>query len=322
MNHGEAQLRGRGDRMLTGTWPADVDARAPHIDHPHKARYDPWQDHCNVFGDEALSRAEWDAAVRALVERWTAVVRGEVSTPDPVLEERVSRLRLDRRHWSERRSPKPVPRPMVDAELAQIATDWLPELGDDPGRVLGPWAEGLRRAVPVHRRALLGALAAALFVPREDGLSAFQRFHRVGQNRAAVEARAAARSVGHTPFVPWRVDAVGPEGLRLVDLADIAEPWCADGWVAVPSLGSVVERPAQPGDVVAARVCRSIGGWTARCALLLPQPPPRERVLAWIRFLGYRMRPVELRMTRETMLSRHGHVVVRWAHEWAWRQAC
>ena len=310
------------NRLQRGEWPAFVDVQQPHRDWPHVSKWDPWLDHCKQMGEDAVSRELWEATVPLLRARWEQVERGLVATPDPELNRLVSSILLDRRQWSERRVPTEVTELLPDAALAQLAVDWMPDLGDDPGRVLGPWATHLRRERPEHRRALLVALAGALFTYQPNGLSAADRFQRSGQNRASVEDRAGVRIVGKAPWAIWSVMEIEGSRVRLGNLCGISEVWTPPDWVVLEHCGSAKGGLIEVGDALAARVLPVAGAWHGRLALRLPKAPSSERCLAWVRFLGLRMRPVDMRMNRETMLGRHGHLLVRWAHEWCWRELC
>ena len=310
------------NRPQRGEWPAFVDLQQPHRDWPHASKWDPWLDHCKQLAEDAVPREVWDATVPLLRARWELVDRGVVPTPDAELDHLVATLRLDRRHWSERRVPTAVGQMLSDAALAQLAADWMPDLGDDPGRVLGVWATHLRREVPEHRRALLIALSGALYAYQPDGLSAADRFQRAGQNRASVEDRAAVRALGKAPWALWEVVDIAPGRVRLGNLCGISEVWTPPSWVKLEHWGSVAGGALQVGEALAARVLPVGEVWRARLALRLPQAPDAERCAAWVRFLGLRMRTVDMRMNRETMLGRHGHLLVRWAHEWCWRELC
>lgn len=199
-----------------------------------------------------------------------------------------------------------VDRAPTVAEAVRVATEHAPAAGAEaPDRVLGPWAD---EAVP---RAVLAiaVAAAAWFPPDVDDEAPWVAWARQEPVPPAVD-RARFRAVANAPWGLWWLDGVGDRAV-LRDAVGLGPRWVVEEPVWVQAVALV-----GPVRAVAARVVRTTAGPVAALAIGLPGLP--EDVMARADALVAAVRASGPRLSREEVLRRHGHVLVRSVAEWAW----
>jgi hypothetical protein len=274
-----------------------------------------YTDHRLLAEQGALTPEAYAQAVEQLGALLVAVDEGR--TPP----RRAWRAALDALAVGPGRASEPVPseRPaevMNTAELAAIALDFVPEIGDDaPTALLGPWTAALSSS-PLQRRAIVATIAAAMFAASPGaGRSALRCWSRE-KPRPSDHERASMLAVARAPFAPW---SIGPEGAgwRLRPLLPMPPGWVPDQPVLLDEVGGVDGGPA-PEALLFARVVRLASGWRVLAPLVLPELPPVTLIEAWYARSVDPERVENRTLTRLDGLRRHGHLICAEAHHWWW----
>jgi len=276
-----------------------------------------WRLHAQRTAGRGLDRKAFRPEVEAFLGDLAAAMAGD-GAPAPLVA-RATKLALDMR-WRVDQLDTDIPAEVADAAtVARIAVDIAPSLGNDgPGRIVGPWAEGLDAAVPADRAVLQHALAAGCFVEiDEDPHERTPYLQWVRRKpRPSFAVRDTVRPLMHAVPGAWRVADIGPEGWIVEDLVGVAPGARPDGPVRVTAAS--VQGPAVPGDLLLARIVRTKAGWVAPIGFTLRGCPPRERVAAWVRAESWVRRLGDKLPSLEGMLREWPHTLWRRAHEWAW----
>ncbi len=199
----------------------------------------------------------------------------------------------------DRRRPWPGSAVVSDAEIVDLAENWVPDLGLlAPDRVLGPWAD---EPLKPELRLLAGAVMAfaPIMAPRSRPVGRAMR----SRPRPTVGVRSGMKSALRAPVMLWE-----RRGDRLAPLLPLPAAWVPDGPVAgLPRTPAVICRAALGPD-----------GWWAACALPLPAPPPGRVIRARLLAEYWRWRRHEPRLTWEDLLRDRGEVGYRAVCEWMW----
>ena len=278
--------------------------------------YADWVEHVEDRPD--WDRERWQHQIDQLTRHIALIDAGDREWDDE-FEQLSAPLQLLRPLLCDTRVSPDGAAPASLAQIARVATDYLPDAGDRPDWVLGPWFEELDHR-PSHRRALLIALAGHCFMSSGgDRTRALQRWV-VNKPQPKQAVRATLRAVDHTPWSLWAVKERVGERWLLSDMVGLSDAWLPKGPVIVDSPGAVTGG-LEVGGTLCARVVIHDDGPTAMLGLALPGQPTPELVARWVRLDAARCRLVTQRVRLETMLRRRGHVLVRNAHCWAWSQA-
>lgn len=185
-------------------------------------------------------------------------------------------------------------------ELLRIATDGAPGIGNEAAdRILGGAGADLRASDPIERHWLATAIAAAAFVVPDGETQEPWEFWARSEPVPSREERLRVRAVARAPWVAYRVHED-----RWEPCFDVDPRWLPTAPPSVP--GPVAPRA---GSTWVARVIATDGGFVAPIAVPV-------RGLAWspaVTTLVRRARSVDSRYSREMVLRRLGHQLVRLA---------
>ena len=212
--------------------------------------------------------------------------------------------------------PREPYRPMSEADIIRIATDYLPSLGQDaPDLVFGPWRDELDARTPRGRELLRRALSIAgvehIQGSRFSGAEMWARSNIT----PSVEARAQLRMVADAPHGLWEITHHEGDQVALKDLLGLDASYVPSGPVRLRDPLSVSGRD---GSFMLARVAYTPEGWEAHLPLVLPVIPPLAQIQLWLQQEIWHARLQDPKITEERLLRRRGHVLIRRLHEWLW----
>ena len=207
-------------------------------------------------------------------------------------------------------------------DLLNIGCDIQPALGDDgPDEVLGPWSDVMDAALPAHRQLLIHAVAlCGLSCTGPEPTSPVRRFLNNGAQKK-LRNRQELSCILRTPMGLWRITEHNDDGWRVRDLIDLETVWSPDGPVDLTALASVSGAPAQPGDTVCARLLATPNGATAVVGFVVNGSPPEDTFAAWRQDVLERHHAERPHGSIGCAVSRHGHRLARYLHQWAWHAA-
>jgi len=205
---------------------------------------------------------------------------------------------------------------MSARELARLATDYLPALGQDaPDLLYGPYSDELDAKRPRQRALLLRSIAlAGIDTIQGSPFSGAELWTR-SNITPSVEDRARVRMVSDVPLGLWRIDSIENHHAVLCDLLGLDEAFLPGGPTLVRDCLSVTDCD---GPYLLARVSWTPSGWMAHLPLALPAIPPIELIQSWLQHEALHARLRSRKITLEGLLKRRGHVLIRRLHEWLW----
>lgn len=196
--------------------------------------------------------------------------------------------------------------------LARLATDYIPELGDEgPLDILGPWADQVDVRVPMHRAALIAAVATAATLRHRGESSPLRRWAARASKRdpSLGDLRAFARA----PLALWTLEeAVGDRWL-VRDRSGLDAPWVPREPVRLDRIGGV-DGGARVGSWIGARLVRRSDGPVACAGWVLPDGLDAARAEARVAALVEERRLACDHEPVAGILAREGHRLVAWAH--------
>lgn len=206
--------------------------------------------------------------------------------------------------------------PITTEELARLATDFLPALGQDaPDLIYGPFSDELDATLPGDRALLLRSIALAgmeqIQGSRFSGAEMWARSHIT----PSVEARARVRMISDAPVGLWRVESREHDHAILTDMLGLRSDFLPKGPVLLDGALSVTQTAA---NYVIARVGWTPTGWTAHLPLTVPTIPGPEPINQWLHTELMHARLRVRKITLERLLKRRGHVLIRRIHEALW----
>ena len=284
-------------RERESAWPTTVSATCPYAG--DELLYDPAPLSDLVErGTPPFPDAETHAATdRHFHEVYVGILEGRL--PWSAIDAPAAALQVDTPSTLDRRWPKPAWSPIPDADLADQAEDWVPDMGQlAPERVLGPFSDH-RLPMPARRAAFAVMAFSPLLAPRIRPLVRGMR----NKPKPSRERRQAITAAVMAPAMAWTQDRHGhltaalglgshfhPE--RAVSGAGDATAW----------IGRAIPTSAGP-------------TWLA-AALPLPALPPQEVLARRIRLEVMRLRRHERRLSQEDLLRDRAEVLYRTACEW------
>lgn len=236
----------------------------------------------------------------ALWTAWDAVREGRA--PDEVLERAAETAGLTGPLTEDRNRPHWDGHPPSLEELARLAADHWPAVGEDgPDLVLGP------ASLFASRELRLAAVAGCAFVTTAD--VPFSCVHVWARQRPEPPrgVRRRVHDVGLTPWALWAAEHRA-DGLHLRDATGLGAFYQPDGPVRV-----IGDLPV--GAAVAARVMRTPTGWVAHTAVPLPGLPPHALIQRWLTHETWLARTHQPGIPVEALLRRRP-VLVRRAIAW------
>lgn len=289
-----------GGQPLEHAWPEVLDPRDVHAGDELVVLPGRWESHRDFGGPQALERARWTALDERFCVLFPRVLCGRASPAELEAVARAMGLCHPPRHDARHTNPFKVP--VDDALLADIAENYVPEVGPlAMSRVLGPFAD--LRPPRRWRVVAAGVLAfTRLVAPAERPIDRYAE----DKPRPSPALREAIRAVALAPPMLWRVHG-GPDGglHPMLPLAPGFQPRTRSSTSSAPAiLGRLVPDPD--------------GGERLFLALplpILPDPAPVLRRLTWEL---WRVRRHELRVTWEDMLRERGEVLYRAVLEQVW----
>jgi len=218
--------------------------------------------------------------------------------------------------------PAPMERWPTAEALVNIACDIQPDIGDDaPDVALGDWCDVMDVTRPAHKKLLVHALAlCGLSCAGTEPTSPLRRFLNNGAQKK-LPTRGALSSVLRTPMGLWRVTEQCDDKWRLQDLIDMEPAWTPEGPVDLSALATVSSRPIACGDTVCARILPTYEGHTAVIGFYVEGAPCESVFEGWRQTVIARHHQERPNGSIGCAVSRHGHLLARRLHQWAWHDA-
>ncbi len=265
---------------------------------PDPSSYESYQ----KWTDGALSEAAYQEADQRFMDRYRAILRGEIPMSSESLSEEAEALSVELELTHDWRSPLLQERGISDEKVAQFAEDYVPDAPLLMERFLGPYAEHGHRAL--HLPAM--AQTALLLTMANEGSPAL-RF-RNARPRPDVVDRKAVGALIQSPAMLWDAD--------WNPLLPLYESWRPTGKVhAAP----VPLRPEQPGSLILARLVHHMdGSCSANMAISVPSAPSAGWLTRRMRLELLRLRRHDRRANWETVLRTRSEVLYRSCAIWNW----
>jgi hypothetical protein len=292
---------------MSALWPLEEPKHDPYGDLHWEVLGLGYRDYLASEGE--LARAAYEALAQEYDDR---VCAGQTELPDALIEQ----LRLRPSILLNPVSPNEPYSPIDTEELARLATDFQPALGQDaPDLIYGPFCDEMDANQPPDRALLLRAIALAGMEHIQgspfSGAEMWARSHIT----PSVEDRARVRMISDVPVSLWRIESQRDAHATLADQLGLRAEFLPDRPVLLADCMSVTKAQATH---LIARVGRTPSGWTAHFPLTLPSIPPLEAINQWLRTELLRARLRVRRITLERLLKRRGHVLIRRLHEYLW----
>ena len=251
-----------------------------------------------------LSEEAYAAADQRFMDRYRAILRGELPLTDDSLSEEAQALGLTLELGHDWRAPLPQQRGISDERLAQFAEDYVPDAPLLMERFLGPYAEHGSRALQIPAMA-----QTALLLTLANASSPAMRF-RNARPRPDVLDRKAVGALIQAPAMLWDAD--------WNPLLPLYESWRPKGLVHAKP---VPLRPDQPGSMILARLVHlEDGSCSANMAISIPSAPSAGWLTRRMRLELLRLRRHDRRANWETVLRTRAEVLYRSCAIWNWTQ--
>lgn len=286
-----------GGLRFEHAWPERLEPRDPRAGDEVLLAPGDWENHRLFAGEGALSRERFHALDERFRQLWPGLLAGRV--PDDELHELARAMGLDGPPREDARRCDPVDPWVDDGLLADIAGNYIPEVGPLAAeRVLGPFAD--LRLPPALRRKAVGLLATIRMVaPAERPIERFCE----DKPRPPVALRAALRAALLAPPMVYQLgERPGP----LLPLA--------------PGFRLPLPAGLPPCPAILGRLVPTPGGTAFVLGLPLPIVPAPGPLMRRLRWELWAVRRHELRLTWEDLLRERGEVLYRAVMEQVWER--
>jgi hypothetical protein len=222
------------------------------------------------------------------------------------------RLRISMERTVDAQGPLALETVPTTAEMARLAADYMPAVGmDGVHTFLGPWEHRLDPVNPNHRRVMLGAMAASLFVPPDYRAKRASNYWLRSKPGGCPKLRESIARLGQIPLMFWSVQEVNEEGVWVQDEVGVHKNHLPTGPVAFPGL----QQELLSGWHFMGRIAPTPNGWVACNVFGFPWKPELQSVQSCVSLLLYETRTYFRAACVEHALRWRGQELARWIME-------